>query len=118
SLQAKGLDSVTLKVVHEEIGRPVEARGAERGRGSFQRKPQEARAQLPIKEIVLKLVFVTTKTAIARAITVIGAVVEDPQRLLKDRELQLAHPFRETGATRQRIVDIDFRLSTFAPGGR
>ena len=98
SLQAQAFDPVALQILEEKISGASRAVSIERRRCASEHEPQQARAHMPIEEIVLELVLVAPQAAIARPITVVGAVLQDLQRILEDEKPE---PDRPAGQSRR-----------------
>jgi hypothetical protein len=83
-----------------------------------EKEAEEARANLPIEQIVLEFVLVTPEAAIAGTVAVIWAGFKYAQRVLEKTQSEAANPLREPGAARQRVVQIELRLPALPAGRR
>ena len=72
---------------------------------------------MAVQKIVLELVLVAAKASVARSITVLGARLQDLQRLLEDGQSDRPYPLGKASPSGKGIVNIDFRLASVTSFG-
>src|SRR5581483_8098861 len=110
SLEREPLDILAVEILKQEVGRARDAIRAQRRRGVVEHEPHQARAEVTVEEVVLELVLIAAKAAVAGAVAVIGALLEQFEGVLKDREPDVANTLREARAAGERVVDVYLSL--------
>src|SRR5258708_1121525 len=78
----------------------------ERRRLIAEHEPHQARANVPMEEVMVEFVRVATKAAKAGAVAFARAVLEQFERLLEHSNTKIPDALREASPTGQRIVQV------------
>ena len=62
---------------------------------SVNKIPQETGTQMPVQQVVLKLVLIASQAAVTRPVAALRATFQNLESLIEDRGPQSAYPFQQ-----------------------
>jgi hypothetical protein len=103
---------MTAEVFKKQGGRRFETLKVHCREISVNEIPQETGAQMPVQQVVLKLVLIASQAAVTRPVAALRATFQNLESLIEDRGPQSAYPFSKSRAARQGVIQIDFGFAT------
>src|ERR1700676_2345916 len=83
----------------------------------MKRTLQQARADVPIEEIMFELVRVAAQASVARTITVVRTILKQTKSIFKYAEDQQADALGKPRAAWYRVIEKQFRFPSFSARG-